>query len=115
MHQRYVPSDRTVINRLKAGLYDRCSLKSGNTKADGNVLCILEQVDMVLIMSVNPGFGGQKFIPIHSAKIRELGICAMKGFATRIQWTENFTCQCKDVIPAGADVIVAGSTMFKVN
>lgn len=76
---------------------------------------VLQDLDMVLLMSVNPGFGGQKFIPYVSEKIRELRrICNEQNLDLDIEvdggiWLENV----RTVIEAGANVIVAGSSVFQ--
>ena len=82
-------------------------------------VCVLKNIianlDMVLIMSVNPGFGGQSFIPYSLDKIKEVKEMAIKA------GNENILIQVdggigkdnvKDVIEAGANVIVAGSAIF---
>lgn len=76
---------------------------------------ILEYVDMVLVMSVNPGFGGQKFIPSAVAKIKELNDLRTKlGYNFLIEVDGGIK---KDTISvcadAGCDVFVAGSAIFK--
>jgi ribulose-phosphate 3-epimerase len=80
-----------------------------------DLLCdILQEIDTVLIMSVNPGFGGQEFIPHTFQKIRNLRrMIHDRGLNTLIQidggvTIENGGSLCK----AGADVLVAGSTVF---
>lgn len=75
----------------------------------------LDKVDMVLIMSVHPGFGGQSFIPTSLDKIRELkSIIEEKGFSVDIQVDGGIgTNNVEDVIKAGANIIVAGSAIFK--
>lgn len=75
---------------------------------------VLPEVDMVLIMSVNPGFGGQKFIPYSRDKIRALrNWCDRLGLHTDIQVDGGITpCNVRDVLDAGANVIVAGSAVF---
>lgn len=75
---------------------------------------ILPDVDMVLLMSVNPGFGGQKFIPNTLNKIKRLrGMIDAMGLNTRIEIdggiNETTGRQC---VEAGADVLVAGSYVF---
>jgi ribulose-phosphate 3-epimerase len=75
---------------------------------------ILEEVEMVLIMSVNPGFGGQKFIPRSIKKIQTLKqMITERKLALDIEvdggiTPENVASVCK----AGADVVVAGSAVF---
>ena len=107
--------DRTINQIKEAGLMTGVALNPATPVS--TLSCILEQVDMVLIMSVNPGFGGQKFIPYTLGKIRELrNLCNEKGLATRIQVDGGISpANVMDVIEAGADVIVAGSAVFKGN
>ena len=107
--------DRTINQIKEAGLMTGVALNPATPVS--TLSCILEQVDMVLIMSVNPGFGGQKFIPYTLGKIRELrNLCNEKGLATRIQVDGGISpANVRDVIEAGADVIVAGSAVFKGN
>ncbi len=75
---------------------------------------VLEDVDMVLIMSVNPGFGGQKFIPSALRKIKELDeIRKARGLRFEIEVDGGVTLDnVKDVLEAGANIIVAGSAVF---
>lgn len=78
---------------------------------------VLEIVDMVLVMTVNPGFGGQKFIPECLEKVRELSeIRQFRGLDFEIEvdgGVDNQTIiACRD---AGADVFVAGSYVFDGN
>ncbi|TCT16950.1 ribulose-phosphate 3-epimerase [Natranaerovirga pectinivora] len=75
---------------------------------------VLEELDMVLIMSVNPGFGGQSFIPSALQKIRDLRcVIESKGLDIDIQVDGGITVKnVKEVIEAGANVIVAGSAVF---
>ena len=76
---------------------------------------ILQDVDMVLIMSVNPGFGGQTFIPRTFQKIRELrAMIDEQKLPVKIEVDGGVTTSnAPDLIRAGADVLVAGSTVFK--
>ena len=76
---------------------------------------IIANLDMVLIMSVNPGFGGQKFIPYSLNKIREVKEMAIKANNPNILIQVDGGVDknnVKDVIEAGANVIVAGSAVF---
>lgn len=75
---------------------------------------ILEDVDMVLLMSVNPGFGGQKYIPTMTAKIKALKeMIDARGLSIDIQVDGGVTPDnVKEVLEAGANVIVAGSAVF---
>jgi ribulose-phosphate 3-epimerase len=75
---------------------------------------ILPFADFVLIMSVNPGFGGQAFIPTSLRKIRDLRERIRRaGLATRIEVDGGVTIEnLDDVVLAGADLVVAGSAVF---
>jgi ribulose-phosphate 3-epimerase len=80
-----------------------------------NLIEILPYVDLVLIMSVNPGFGGQKFIDTSVKKIKKLKEL-IKEFKIKplIEVDGGITEEnVKNVVNAGANVIVAGSTVFK--
>jgi ribulose-phosphate 3-epimerase len=77
----------------------------------------LDQIDLVLIMSVNPGFGGQKFMPKVLDKIKELkNIQKEKNidFDIEIDGGINFE-NSKIAIEAGANILVSGTTIFKSN
>lgn len=76
---------------------------------------VLEDVDMILIMSVNPGFGGQKFIPASLRKIAETRkLLNSRGLQTDIQVDGGVTlANAAEIIRAGANVLVAGSAVFK--
>ncbi len=75
---------------------------------------VLQDVDMVLIMSVNPGFGGQHFIPQTLEKVRLLKqIITQKGLQTLIEIDGGVTLDnASALVQAGANVLVAGSTVF---
>lgn len=75
---------------------------------------ILSDTDMVLLMSVNPGFGGQEFIPQIFDKIHQLkGIIKERGLETLIEVDGGIKCgNAKKVADAGADVLVMGSAFF---
>lgn len=75
----------------------------------------LDQIDMVLIMSVHPGFGGQSFIPTSLDKIRELrGEMTRRGREMDIQVDGGiYLHNVKEVLDAGANIIVAGSAIFQ--
>ena len=77
----------------------------------------LNQIDLVLIMSVNPGFGGQKFMPEVLNKIKELKKIQKKqniDFDIEIDGGINFE-NSKIAIAAGANILVSGTTVFKSN
>jgi ribulose-phosphate 3-epimerase len=76
---------------------------------------ILEDVDMVLIMSVNPGFGGQKFIPQSFKRIRQLRqMIDKRNLNVKIEVDGGVTVEnAGQLVAAGVDVLVAGNTVFK--
>ena len=81
------------------------------------ILNFLDKIDLVLIMSVNPGFGGQKFMPKVLDKIKELKKIQTEkniDFDIEIDGGINFD-NCKSAINAGANILVSGTTIFKSN
>jgi ribulose-phosphate 3-epimerase len=75
---------------------------------------ILDDLDLVLVMSVNPGFGGQKFIPRSLDKIQVLkNMIRSRGLQTLIEVDGGVTLEnAAEITAAGADVLVAGNTVF---
>ncbi len=75
---------------------------------------VLEEVDLVCVMSVNPGFGGQKFIEHSYAKVANLKeMIIKKGSSTQIEVDGGVTGQnARRLVEAGADILVAGSFVF---
>jgi ribulose-phosphate 3-epimerase len=75
---------------------------------------VLEIVDYVLVMSVNPGFGGQKFIPETLGKMRKLAeLRAARGYGYRIEVDGGVAMETvADVVRAGAEILVAGNAVF---
>ncbi|NBY25138.1 MAG: ribulose-phosphate 3-epimerase [Chitinophagaceae bacterium] len=76
---------------------------------------LIKEIDLVCLMSVNPGFGGQKFIPATLRKITELRrMIDLAGAVTLIEVDGGVTLEnAPSIIEAGADVLVAGNTVFK--
>jgi len=76
---------------------------------------VLEEIDLVCVMSVNPGFGGQKFIEHSYAKVANLkNLILKKGAKTQIEVDGGVSEQnAKRLVEAGADILVAGSFVFK--
>ena len=76
---------------------------------------VLADIDVVCLMSVNPGFGGQQFIPQTLDKIKKLRrMIDEKGLSTKIEIDGGVTLDnAAQIIAAGADVLVAGNTVFK--
>lgn len=105
---------KTTLDKIHA-----CGMKAGlavNPETDVKELVpYMEDVEMILIMSVQPGFGGQKFIPESLDKIREVrAMLNEKNLEIDIQvdggiYVENV----REVLDAGANVIVAGSAVFR--
>ncbi|WP_138203305.1 ribulose-phosphate 3-epimerase [Haloimpatiens lingqiaonensis] len=105
--------DRT-INYIKSfGVKAGISLNPGTPVSF--IKDLINVVDMVLIMSVNPGFGGQKYIPYSSDKIREVKELADKFNKDLIIEVDGGVNKdtIKEVVEAGANYIVAGSAVFK--
>lgn len=104
--------DRTIHQIKEAGLKAAVAL---NPATPVSVLdCVLELADMFLIMTVNPGFGGQKFIPYTLEKIRLLrSKLEEKGLDTDIEVDGGVTVEnVSSIMDAGANVFVAGSSVF---
>lgn len=79
-----------------------------------SLIPIIKDVDLVLIMSVNPGFGGQKFIPFSLRKleeVRELAEQYNENLLIQVDGGVNFE-NVQEIIDAGANLIVAGSSVF---
>ena len=77
----------------------------------------LNKIDLILIMSVNPGFGGQKFMPEVLDKIKQLKEFQDQkkiNFDIEVDGGINFD-NCKLALEAGANILVSGSTIFKNN
>ncbi len=75
---------------------------------------IIHEIDLLLVMSINPGFGGQKFLPLTYNKIRQAKeLITNAGSNTLIEIDGGVTLDnAADIIAAGADVLVAGNTVF---
>lgn len=104
---------RTIQNIKAQGIKAGVSI---NPATPLNTLsCILEDVDLVLIMSVNPGFGGQKFISQTVSKVRELAkIKKERGLSFAIEIDGGVTLDnAKMLAEAGVEIAVAGSAVFK--
>jgi ribulose-phosphate 3-epimerase len=75
---------------------------------------IIHDIDLLLVMSINPGFGGQKFLPLTYNKIRKAKeLITSAGSNTLIEIDGGVTLEnAADIVDAGADVLVAGNTVF---
>jgi ribulose-phosphate 3-epimerase len=78
---------------------------------------IIQDVDLVLIMSVNPGFGGQKFIPRSLNRIAELRAMIKRNKSNALIEVDGGVNadNIVDIINAGADAVVAGNAVFKAD
>ena len=106
---------RTVQNIKSKGIKAGVSINPATPVS--TLHCILPDVDLVLIMSVNPGFGGQKFIPGALEKVRELAeIKRVKNLDFVIEIDGGITLDnIKEVMEAGVEMAVAGSAVFKAD
>lgn len=109
----------THLNRTIARIKE-LGLKAAVALNPATPICtlehVIEELDMVLIMSVNPGFGGQKFIPNTLQKVKMLREMAdQKGLKQLdIQVDGGVTLEnAKSILEAGANILVAGSAVFK--
>lgn len=107
--------DRT-INLIKS-LGAQCGVVLNPATPVDVLKYILPELDMVLLMSVNPGFGGQKYINYTTEKIKDLKkMIDNQGLHTLIEVDGGIDSgNIKEIALAGADVIVAGSAVFKGN
>lgn len=112
-HAETAPHAHRIIQSIKAH-----GIKAGIALNPGSSLSLLEEVlpdvDMVLLMTVNPGFGGQKFIPSVLDKIERLkAIIDGNAFNVDIQVDGGINAlTAKQVIAAGANILVAGSAVY---
>ena len=106
------------LHRVVSAIHD-AGMKAGVTLNPSTPVCmladIIRDVDMVLLMAVNPGFGGQKFIEHTIEKVRELRQLIDKtGSHALIEIDGGVNLETgKRLIEAGADVLVAGNAVFK--
>ncbi len=102
-----------AVQRIRAlGMKAGVSLNPGTPVS--SLRPIIEEVDLVLIMSVNPGFGGQKFIPYSLYKLQEVRSLAErynKDLLIQVDGGVNLD-NVQTIIEAGANLIVAGSSVF---
>lgn len=105
--------DRTLNQIKECGMKAAVALNPATPVS--TLSCILKEADMFLIMSVNPGFGGQRFIPYTLEKIRTLrGMLNEAGLTADIEVDGGVSpANVRQVLDAGANVIVAGSAVFK--
>lgn len=105
--------DRTIEAIKEKGLLAGVALNPATSLE--SIRYVLPKVDMVLIMTVNPGFGGQKLIPYTVDKVRDLKqMMEQTGCKADIEVDGGVNLSnVQDLLDAGANVIVAGSAVFK--
>ena len=105
--------ERTLEQIRAAGVKAAVSIKPSTPVND--ISHLLEDVDMVLIMTVQPGFGGQKYIPYTTQKIRDLkAMMKEKHCQADIEVDGGVSLKnVQEVLDAGANIIVAGTAVFK--
>jgi ribulose-phosphate 3-epimerase len=113
VHLEASPHLHRTIQHIR-GLGKRASVAVNPHSPLGGLDVVLPDLDMVLLMTVNPGFGGQAFIDAVVPKIRELrGEITDRGLAVNIEVDGGITAETAPlVVGAGANVLVAGSAIF---
>lgn len=106
--------DRTIEAIKAKGLKAGVALNPATPVS--TLQCVYDIVDMILIMSVNPGFGGQKYIPYCTNKLSEvraeLDVRGLSNVAVQVDGGVGMS-NVREIIEAGANVLVAGSSVFK--
>jgi ribulose-phosphate 3-epimerase len=113
VHQEAVPHLHRTVQLIKS-LGKKAGISLNPATPVETLDVILDELDLVLVMSVNPGFGGQSFIPSALDKIRALRQrITERGLATEIEVDGGVKIDnIRQVVAAGADVLVAGSAVF---
>ena len=113
VHQEACPHLNRTIQHLHS-----CGVKAGVALNPGSPICLLDEVleeaDMILIMSVNPGFGGQSLIPSTLKKIQKLAaLRKQEGYKWTLEIDGGVNLKTiSDVSASGVDIMVAGSAVF---
>jgi len=114
VHQEACPHLHRNIQQIKS-----LGMKAGVAINPATPVILLQDiicdVDLILVMSVNPGFGGQSFIEHSISKIKELkNLIKGSGSSAKIEVDGGISLKnAADIINAGADILVAGSSIFK--
>jgi ribulose-phosphate 3-epimerase len=113
VHQEAVPHLHRTVQLIKS-LGKKAGVSLNPATPVETLDVIIDDLDLVLIMSVNPGFGGQSFIPSALDKIRALRQrITERGLATELEVDGGVKLDnIREVVAAGADVLVAGSAVF---
>lgn len=116
VHQEAVPHLHRTVQLIKS-LGKKAGVSLNPATPVETLDVILDELDLVLVMSVNPGFGGQAFIPSALDKIRALRQrIAQRGLATELEVDGGVKLDnIREVVAAGADVLVAGSAVFNTD
>jgi len=116
VHYEACKDVRATLEKIR-----ECGMKTGLAISPDTSVDVLkeflDEVDMFLVMTVHPGFGGQKLIPETLDKVRDLRrMLNERGLETDIQVDGGiYASNVKEALDAGANVIVAGSAVFKGN
>ena len=116
VHYEACPHLHGVVMKIKEAGMKVCVVLNPHTPVEA-LTDILEDVDMALVMSVNPGFGGQKFIPRSIDKVRRLKeMIVSRGLKTLIEVDGGINPEKgRLMLEAGADVLVAGDSIFNAD
>ena len=114
VHQEAGPHLHRTIQRIKA-LGKKAGVSLNPATPAKTLDYVLEEIDLVLVMSVNPGFGGQKFITSQLRKIEAIAKqVAMKNLAVTIEVDGGVDpTNIRQLVDAGATAVVAGTAVFK--
>jgi len=113
----HAEADRHLDRSLQVirGLGKKAGVSLNPSTPEAAVEHVLDKIDLILVMSVNPGFGGQTFIPSQIEKIRRLRAMVGKR-PIEIEVDGGINAEtARAVVDAGANVLVAGSSVFKGN
>ena len=116
IHPETTESLKKSINEIK-GFGKKVGLSLNPESKIELILDYLHEIDLVLVMSVHPGFGGQKFIPKTLEKIKMLNDLKEEkklDFEIEVDGGVNFS-NFKSILDAGANILVSGTTIFKEN
>jgi ribulose-phosphate 3-epimerase len=113
LHVEAVPHLQRAIAQL-TGRGVRAGVALNPATPLGAIEEILPELDHVLVMSVNPGFAGQSFLPASTAKVRRLaGMIRERGLRAQIEIDGGINAQnIRAVVDAGAEIVVAGAAAF---
>jgi ribulose-phosphate 3-epimerase len=113
IHQESTPHLHRALQQIRA-LGKRTGVALNPSTPAGVISEVLNLMDLVLVMTVNPGFGGQSFIPETLGKIREVrNLLRLRGFEAEVEVDGGINHETAfRVVEAGADVLVAGSAVY---